>query len=357
MDTLLTFESNYGNYTQLFTPNDWPRPPKDDRKIWHIIYQVPEDKITEVAELARSRNAGFVEMTDDDNPNPYDNVPAESYMQAAMSAVAGGTVSIGSTPEVGGQYIPGLAIPTVLSSDYTSVTLTWSAVPDALGYAVYQGGALVLELPPSLTRATVGMLKPGSSDVVLEVEVILDSDILYTPVTVSVDLESLPKGGSISNVQYKQTGDTVTYTADVLVPYAFVRLFIGGKHPKTGNTGGWPIDAFVTSDILGPLGHYKLVNYLVEGNDFYSAFYHYTGSYIEGSSSAADWTWTSLNVAPQSQSGYTYTWTVDIGGTDAQPGEYVVQGQGYAPTQNTFGGGYRSYSGGDGVACDDDVCA
>jgi hypothetical protein len=73
MDTWLTFESNYGNYTEAFTPNPWT--PKDDRKIWHIIYDVPQDKIAEIAALSRSRHVGYLEVTPDKGANTCGTIP------------------------------------------------------------------------------------------------------------------------------------------------------------------------------------------------------------------------------------------------------------------------------------------
>jgi hypothetical protein len=150
MDTLLTFESSYETYTNSFVPNDWT--PKDPRKIWHIIYKVPQDKIANVAALAWSRHAGLLEITDDDQPNPYDNLPNEAYMQVVIGAVSGGKPRIHDPAKVTGSYVAGLPSDIVISSaDYSSVTLTWSSVGNALGYAVYKNGAQVLELPASLT--------------------------------------------------------------------------------------------------------------------------------------------------------------------------------------------------------------
>ncbi|KAG4422750.1 hypothetical protein IFR04_004098 [Cadophora malorum] len=226
-----------------------------------------------------------------------------------------------------------------------------SAVPggqvlaSALGYAIYQNGALVLEMPDSLTRATIGMLKPGTSSISFEVKTVLSSGGGGAFKSISASTKNLPSGNSISNVSYKKNGNTVIYIADVLVPYAFVRLFIGGPHKPIGASAGWPIDAGLSTENGGgdAVAQYSLVNYLVEGNDFYSGFYKYTGAYIEGGSGNADWTWSPQGTAPQSQSGYTYTWNVPLGDTDALPDNYVVQGQGYAPIQNVFGGPLRSY--------------
>jgi hypothetical protein len=313
MDTLLTFESSYETYKNSFVPNDWT--PKDPRKIWHIIYKVPQDQIANVAALAWSRHAGLLEITDDDHPNPYDNLPNEGYMQAVIGAVPGGKPRIDDPAQVTGSYVAGLPSNAVVSSsDYSSVTLTWSSVENALGYAVYKNGAQVLELPASLTRATIGMLDPGTSSIAFEVRTILASGSGGSPRLISASTKSLPAGRTITNIRYAQNGDTVIYQADVLIPYAFVRLFIGTKQPSI-NPHGWPIDK-PGLDSFGSQWH-QVVNYLVEGNDFYSGFYKYTGTWNGASKTNAEWSWAQIGVAPQSQSGYTYTWNVPFAGTDA----------------------------------------
>ncbi|KAJ5472724.1 hypothetical protein N7530_006725 [Penicillium desertorum] len=346
MDTLLTFESSYETYTTMYVPNDWI--PKDPRKIWHIIYRVPQEKVAAIAALAKDRHIGLIEITDDDQPNPYDNLPSEAYMQALIDAVPGGTPLIGDPDKATGSYVAGLPSDVAVStSDYSSVTLTWSSVANALGYAVYKDGVLVLELPASLTRATVGMLDPGSSGISFEVRTVLASGSGGgSSRTISASTKSLPANGTIANVGFTQNGDTVIYKADVLVPYAFVRLFIGIKQEeKVGfilPVHGWPIDK-AGVDELGTQWH-QVVNYLVEGNDFYSGFYEYTGTWNSKSKANAEWSWSSIGVAPQSQSGYTYTWNVPFAGTDAVASEYLIQGQGYAPINNVCMGTLLHYS-------------
>ncbi|KAI9703551.1 MAG: hypothetical protein M1820_005855 [Bogoriella megaspora] len=96
MDTLMTFESSYESYTRSYVPNDWI--PKDARKIWHIIYNVPQGEVANVANLARQRGAGLVEITGDVLPNPYDNLPNDAYMQTLMAAVEGGSAPVTDAP-------------------------------------------------------------------------------------------------------------------------------------------------------------------------------------------------------------------------------------------------------------------
>lgn len=138
IDSLLTFERSYEAYMSDYKENDWT--PKDDRKIWHIVYDVPEDKITNTITLSRARHVGYLEVTDDVyKPNPYDNVPNDKYMNAVMSIVPGGKVrKDNTTPLSGSSYVAGLPADTqITASDYTSATITWSPVANSLGYAIY----------------------------------------------------------------------------------------------------------------------------------------------------------------------------------------------------------------------------
>lgn len=53
MDTLLTFESSFETYQSSYQANDWT--PTDPRKIWHIVYRVPQDQVATIAALACKR--------------------------------------------------------------------------------------------------------------------------------------------------------------------------------------------------------------------------------------------------------------------------------------------------------------
>ena len=78
------------------------------------------------------------------------------------------------------------------------------------------------------------MLKPGTSGISFEVKTILSSGGGGASKLLNANMRSLPAGSSITSVSYRTDGDMVIYTADVLVPYAFVRLFIGGPHKAVG---------------------------------------------------------------------------------------------------------------------------
>ncbi|PYH49859.1 uncharacterized protein BP01DRAFT_286874 [Aspergillus saccharolyticus JOP 1030-1] len=161
MDTLLTFEQGYNAYLNHYVPNNWT--PQDPRKLWHIVYNVTESAIGDVLTLANERGAGFLQLTNDDLPNPYDTLPEDSYVQSMLNAIRGGSLLIADAVDWGsGGAAGGVADLTVVSSDDTSATLSWTAATNAQGYYVYMDDRLVASIPSSMTEITIGSLVSGS---------------------------------------------------------------------------------------------------------------------------------------------------------------------------------------------------
>ncbi|KAF9891145.1 hypothetical protein FE257_005081 [Aspergillus nanangensis] len=134
-------------------------------------------------------------------------------------------------------------------------------------------------------------------------------------------------------VEYMSSSDRSDFILDFQFPVLWMR------------SGLWTfkVEARGPPLITGWAQH-EVVNYLIEGNDFYCGLYHYTGAWYETTKANADWTWTPISEAKQTQDGYTYKWVVPLGGTDAVAKEYVTQGQGYAPINNVFKGSLRRYA-------------
>jgi hypothetical protein len=88
-DVLVTFEGSYDTYVKHFTPLSWK--PVDPFKIWHLIYDASTQADMEKAVgLSQRRNAGYVYVTNDVLPNPYDTLPSVSYWADEESRVAPG---------------------------------------------------------------------------------------------------------------------------------------------------------------------------------------------------------------------------------------------------------------------------
>lgn len=336
MDTLLTFESSYETYTSsAYTPNDWT--PADPRKIWHIIYNVPASAVSNVVALAKQRGAGLVEVTNDVLDNPYDTLPDDAYMQSFLAAVGpGGSAPVRATPApLGGPSAVTPGSLSVLSSDYSSVRLSWapSSGANAVGYNVYMNGNQVLSLPASLgtTRVTVGMIAPGTSGLSFSVTALGGGNIESGHSnTASASTLPLPSGGNpITNVHAVAEAGFTTYTANILVPYSFVRVYIT-YWESTGTCDfqrfpAWPVNYNTFSFFYCGL-------FMVENGNLY----RYSGDTSNYPTGNIPWAWTLVGSVPVDQHGYTYTWVVPAGSSTMDTTSFVIQTQGYGPAADVF---------------------
>ncbi|KAH7240710.1 Spherulation-specific family 4-domain-containing protein [Fusarium redolens] len=286
MDTLMTFERSYEDYLSDYQSNGWPV--SDTRKLWHIVYRVPESAVSHVAQLARERGATLLEMTDDDVENPYDNLPADSYMLSSLAAVSGGRPlrEKKSFRSGSGASTPGSL--TFTKSDYSSAHLKWSAALNAIGYTVYRGGQFVASVPASMTEVTVGGLEPGSSTTFSVAAIGGGGTESSQSNSATASTQSLPNGKTIINYSSSPSGGSAIIKADVLVPYVFHGM-------------RWPVNTKVDA--------YVCTKYMVEGTKFFK----YNGKTPPGFTSAP-WAWEKIAEDINADiSGYTCTWTLPIG--------------------------------------------
>ncbi|PWY96628.1 fibronectin type III domain protein [Aspergillus sclerotioniger CBS 115572] len=324
-DTLMTFKNSYDTYMNHYVANpDWT--PSDSRKLWHIIYNVPADKAGDVAALARERGAGLIHITDDNLPNPYDTLPDDTYMQTIMSALDGGGPAI-ADPSAYSDPGDSASQPSSLSvtfSDYSSVTLSWDANSKTpYAYAVCRDGTEVVRLPGTMTKVIVGNIDSGSSMTFTVRARGTDGTETSDSNSVSATTLSLPDNQAVTNVKSLSTATSTTVQADILVPFAFVRVFLTDPDTRC-SMPSWPINYNT--------GNFICTHYMVEG----SALYQYTGANLTDGQTNYPWTWTSINTAPVSRNGYTYTWTLPIGSSTTDPNYFVVEAQGYNPITNVF---------------------
>lgn len=318
MDTLLTFESDYTTYTSSYTANTWV--PTDPRKLWHIVYNVPESALADVIALANERGVGYLQLTDDVLPNPYDALPSDTYMQSMLDAVNGGSLANANASDwASGASAGAISGLSISSSDYSSVTLSWNAASGALGYYVYSGDAVVVSVPGTMTMTTIGGLQPGSSYTISVRAVGSGGTTGTASSTLTVKTTSLPDGLAISNLNATAGTSSTTYTADVLIPYNSFSLYIWDSVACDFTTDpGWTINFVVDN--------YICAQYMSDG----STLYRYTGT------SAGAWSWSSVGSVTASSSGYTYTWTLPLGTSTTDTTKFVVQAQGYNPLINVF---------------------
>lgn len=407
-DVLITFEGSYASYAaETYEPLSWD--PVDPKKIWHIVYGAASPaEMEDAIALSKSRQAGFVFVTDDVLANPYDTLPAPDYWAAEQVSIAPGgspgveppsipagleeistmsttttfaweASSASSAPLVGydiyrdGQQVasvrsdvttftattvspdssylftvaardaagnvslvsdaleiftdgPGSPPPapdrlTADSTSYTSTTLSWTGVSQALGwhrsstvaYEVYQNDKIILRLPATTTSVTVGGLAPGSAYTFAVRAVGTSGSASFPSAPVVVTTETLPEGGMIQAPTVSQSPDTLTFSADFVVPFAFRRVFI-----VTGNVD----NACWWSGSSPQL----CADYVIENERLLK----YAGS-------GGDWNWQSVRSVEPVVDGFTYTWTIspaDLRSVVAM--DAVFNANGYAP--NTYCG-------------------
>jgi hypothetical protein len=332
----MTFESNYSAYTNSYTPNNWTS--SDPRKIWHIIYKVPEANVAQVAALARERGAGLLEINPFDEPNPYVELPGAAYMQTLLNTVEGGQPPVAEPSPFpnDGRKVSSPAALAITSSDYSSVSLDWPGYPrsDApLAFVVYLHGKEVTRLPGTMSRVTIGGLTPGTSGHSFTVRAIAGDGSESGPSPQAVgDTMSLPEDKTVHKISVTPSGATTIYEADVLVPYGFVRLLITDPDRDCTNPS-WPIN-------YDNVGHYICAHYMVEGI-MPPQLFKYTGATPTNPQEFSQWDWTAISEVSVEHKKYTWKWTIPIDASHVDPAlvdpnYFVIQTEGYGPLTNVF---------------------
>ena len=86
-DIVVTFEGNYDTYVKREADPAWVKqfPAK---RFWHLVYAAPDVAAMQNAvRLSKTRNAGWVYVTPDTLPNPWDTLPEDPYWSAELTAL------------------------------------------------------------------------------------------------------------------------------------------------------------------------------------------------------------------------------------------------------------------------------
>ncbi|KAF2427781.1 hypothetical protein EJ08DRAFT_331927 [Tothia fuscella] len=327
-DTLMTFESSYENYiTNSYTKIDWT--PRDDRKIWHIIYRVPEDKVVEVAALAAKNHAGLIHITQADMPNPYSTLPSESYMQRLINAVPGGVPIIEkSLPFPRGGRPVGVPASSIASTDYTSVDMEWSyADSDPYGFGIYSGDEELVRLPGFSRHAAIGSFPDKTGTMSLSVKAIGADGVEGVRSSPSSGGPNFLKGRPATELKITPGDGQTVVEAKVLLPYGFIRIYFTDSD-RYKNWPAWPI-SYGAGEVT--------THYLIEG----STLFAYDGKNATDSQGNREWKWKEVgqrNNVKIDRTKTSYKWTIPLGSsTDGvDPNYVIIQTEGYNPSTNVF---------------------
>jgi hypothetical protein len=330
-DTLLTYESSYERYLDpnIYKPlPDWKN--DDSRKIWHIVYQVPPQDIKRIAALARERGAGLIQITDKIMPNPYDKLPSPGYMQAHMDAVAGGNLKIEPPPgpamgsiATGPTYNPRDL--TVVSYDYSSVTLKWSAVGAQFEVLVSDGNSYVLQ--GGMKEVTIPGLYPEKTYTFQVNAQGEDGRTWESTEKQTVTTRKLPAEGPIIDYFVVSSADHTTVRASVLLPYAFVRLYFwDGTECDSTVDPAWPI--------VYDMEHHVCAKYLIENE----VLYKYNAP-KQPREKNAEWLWDRIYYGEKlkvTQDWYDFTWEIPMGTSTFDINRFVIDAAGYSKGAKAF---------------------
>lgn len=85
-DIIVNFEDEYTKYIN-WQPSGWEYKYSPYR-FWHLIINTPFENLENAINLSKERNAGWIYVTDDNLPNPWDTIPQDSYWQKELSLVS-----------------------------------------------------------------------------------------------------------------------------------------------------------------------------------------------------------------------------------------------------------------------------
>jgi chitodextrinase len=167
-DVLVTFENTYACYSGgscpsgAFTALSWN--PVDPRKILHLVYATTELQLADAISRSKSRNAGYVYITEDSVPNPWDSVPTGSYWSSEQTGILPGGTADTTAPTVPADF-------DTVDVGYTWVSLDWTKSTDTGGsgvvaYDLYDGTNKIWSVPATTSTMqtyTVTGLQPTTT--------------------------------------------------------------------------------------------------------------------------------------------------------------------------------------------------
>ncbi|WP_067500404.1 spherulation-specific family 4 protein [Actinoplanes sp. TFC3] len=291
-DTIVMFEGTYATYTGWTAPA-WELNSTNPDKFWHLVYATPnQSDMANAMALSKQRNAGYIYVTPDDLPNPWDTLPTGAYWadELARTNANGGDTTPPSTPG-------GLHSTTVGT---TSVGLAWNASNDnnaVADYVVTANGTTVATVTG--TSTTVGNLSPATAYTFT----VIARDAARNSSPASSPLVITTKGGGTG------TGCATSAGSGPITGISACRDAVSLKFKATFNTTVSLHHVFLNTD-NNPATGYQLpspsatrlgADYMIENNILYRSL-------------STGWSWAAVSgVSPNMVvSGATYSWTVPV---------------------------------------------
>lgn len=114
----------------------------------------------------------------------------------------------------------------LLALDYSSAKLLWNAVINVLGYFIYLGNSVITSIPSPITTLIISRLKPGTTYKLYISIVGEGGNISSYSNIITINTKLLPGRQTITNYYSSPGTYFIIYTIKILVPYAFIHLYI-----------------------------------------------------------------------------------------------------------------------------------
>lgn len=88
--TLVTFEGSYGDYVRNYSAPNWANKYSTDR-FWHLVHGTSDiEGMEEAVRLSKQRRAGWIYVTPQRLPNPWNILPPSAYWSRELQVVRSG---------------------------------------------------------------------------------------------------------------------------------------------------------------------------------------------------------------------------------------------------------------------------
>ena len=167
-DVLVMFEGTYASYTS-WTPPAWEQSSSNPNQFWHLVYDTPTQANMENAvSLSKQRNAGYLYVTNDNLPNPWDTLPTGTYWSDELTQTGGsGGGGTGSCTPVAG------------SGNITNFSACMTAATETFQATFTTAVSLHHVFIDSDDNQSTGFQLPSPSSTPLGADYMIENNILY----------------------------------------------------------------------------------------------------------------------------------------------------------------------------------
>jgi hypothetical protein len=167
-DVLVMFEGTYASYTG-WTPPAWELNSGNPDQFWHLVYDTPTQANMENAvSLSKQRNAGYLYVTNDNLPNPWDTLPTGTYWSDELSQAAANGSGGGSS-----------CTPVAGSGDITNFSACTSATGETFQATFNAATSFHHVFIDSDDNQSTGFQLPSPSSTPLGADYMIENDTLY----------------------------------------------------------------------------------------------------------------------------------------------------------------------------------